>query len=319
MDPILIAYETAAEVLAFDLRNQFTHLGVEVQSTVLETMNPRSGPLIGFSACVLVITNQVQGPHVEEVIPYIDAMIFVVHPPGRAATTLGSGIVARYFPNDLSLSVIAQWIVGRVEAQEAIERAKLATTAAKVDKIVKNIPAFIDPTIARLEQQMSQAKASGLSAYRGGIWALYLALASAILFTFLSPVPHDKGIAMFVGSIGYNAFRGLIVIAILVAISKYLFNLGKAWLTESLRNADRIHAISFGRFYLEVYGGEANSEDVRAVFETWNIDSNSTFAKLDANDHDPKLFDRAMELVGKSTELLKAAVEKGKDDKKDEK
>jgi len=62
-------------------------------------------------------------------------------------------------------------------------------------------------------------------------------------------------------------------------------------MNESLRNADRIHANSFGRFYLKAYGDVASREEIRDVFQHWNIDTASAFLQLDPDKFDPKVLD----------------------------
>lgn len=46
----------------------------------------------------------------------------------------------------------------------------------------------------------------------------------------------------------------ILVVGVLGALSRFAFLLGKAFMVESLRNADRSHAISFGEFYLNAFG-----------------------------------------------------------------
>src|SRR6185503_15952382 len=50
------------------------------------------------------------------------------------------------------------------------------------------------------------------------------------------------------------------------ACAKYTFSLGRSFTIESLKCADRLHAISFGKFYLRVYGQSATWPRVEGSF-----------------------------------------------------
>jgi hypothetical protein len=67
-------------------------------------------------------------------------------------------------------------------------------------------------------------------------------------------------------------------------------------MVESIRNGDRIHAISFGKFYLNAYGDIATREEIKEVFGNWNIDNGSSFITQDAKDIDPNVLG-ALEII----------------------
>lgn len=69
------------------------------------------------------------------------------------------------------------------------------------------------------------------------------------------------------------------------------------YMNESLKNADRKHAISFGKFYLQVYGSSVKQEDLKEVFKDWNTITESPFVKLDSADFDPKLLESFLKFV----------------------
>ena len=63
-------------------------------------------------------------------------------------------------------------------------------------------------------------------------------------------------------------------------------------MVESIRCSDRIHAISFGKFFLDAYGDEATREEVINAFGSWNIDNGgTTFRNQSSDDYDPKLIE----------------------------
>ena len=82
----------------------------------------------------------------------------------------------------------------------------------------------------------------------------------------------------------------LFIIIILISLSKLLFTLAKSFMVEAIRCSDRIHAISFGKFFLDAYGAEASREEVLKAFSSWNIDNGSTsFRNQSGEDYDPKI------------------------------
>lgn len=92
--------------------------------------------------------------------------------------------------------------------------------------------------------------------------------------------------------------KSIIVIGLLIAVSKYAFTLGKSFMHEALRNSDRIHAISFGEFFLKAYGEKLTSyNEIKEVFQEWNIDKPSAFSNIDTNSYDPKFSDNLVEII----------------------
>jgi hypothetical protein len=92
-------------------------------------------------------------------------------------------------------------------------------------------------------------------------------------------------------------FAGLIATVFLVAISKLSFTLAKGYMVESLRNADRSHAIAFGEFYLNAFEEKIEWSEVKDVFQHWNIDRGSSFISQEASQFDPNLLETALEIA----------------------
>lgn len=85
----------------------------------------------------------------------------------------------------------------------------------------------------------------------------------------------------------------LFIVVILISLSKLLFTLAKSFMVEAIRCSDRIHAISFGKFFLDAYGTEASREEVLKAFSSWNIDNGSTsFRNRSGEDYNPKILER---------------------------
>jgi hypothetical protein len=110
----------------------------------------------------------------------------------------------------------------------------------------------------------------------------------------------------------YSAVRAVLMVVLLGACARYAFTLGRSFTIESLKCADRMHAIAFGKFYLRVFNAEANWKEVKEAFANWNIDRPSAFAATNASDFDPKVIESitALAQVLKSLSEGKGSAEK---------
>lgn len=92
--------------------------------------------------------------------------------------------------------------------------------------------------------------------------------------------------------------KSIIIIGLLVACSKYTFTLGKSFMHESLRNSDRIHAISFGEFFIKAFGDKISSyKEITEIFQNWNIDKSSSFYEMDTKTYDPNFSENLVEII----------------------
>jgi hypothetical protein len=79
--------------------------------------------------------------------------------------------------------------------------------------------------------------------------------------------------------ITFTVFKGVIVLTLFAALAKYSLIFSNSYMREALKNADRRHAINFGKFYLESYGASADWEQIKEAFEHWNITGENAFSK----------------------------------------
>ena len=69
-----------------------------------------------------------------------------------------------------------------------------------------------------------------------------------------------------------------------------MFTLAKSFMVEAIRCTDRIHAISFGLFYISAFDEKVTRDEVMKIFSNWNIDNGATsFRSQTSEDYDPKL------------------------------
>lgn len=131
--------------------------------------------------------------------------------------------------------------------------------------------------------------------YGLGYTSLLIGVVISACFAFISvksDTDGDWAIAVVWG------IKSILMLGLLVALSKYAFTLGKSHMTEALKNADRKHAISFGNFFMEAFAESIKPEDVKEVFQDWNMaDGNSGFDKCTASDFDPKIIEQFTKFV----------------------
>jgi hypothetical protein len=164
--------------------------------------------------------------------------------------------------------------------------------------------------VAEAKQELrireSYNKWAGIICYLAGFLALLGGAASGLYSLRTLATYLDKGPWFY--AIGF--LKSSVVIGLFIASAKYAFDLGKSFTHESLKNSDRIHAISYGEFYLRAFSDRvAAPEELTSLFQHWNIDNTSSaFLKLDSNNFDPKMMDKMLDTV-------KAAIDKVKTDK----
>ncbi len=122
----------------------------------------------------------------------------------------------------------------------------------------------------------------------------YLTLSSA--FSIPSPITWEF--------LAFAVFKGLIAVALLAGLAKYSFLLGNSYMQEALKNADRRHAINFGKFYLESYGAAAEWSQVKEAFEHWNITGTNAFKRSEESMPDISALEKAIGLVERAGKAL---------------
>lgn len=175
--------------------------------------------------------------------------------------------------------------IGRRAAQEEHAEAtarRIETTSAE----------FIDEAIRSLGRREARDRASGTFWYVAGFIALVLGIVFAIDGVKQLGQPSDRSWPDF----AILSLKAIVIIGLLGACARYAFTLGKSYVSESLKSADRMHAIEFGKFYLRSFGHQATWPEIKEVFQHWNIDRNSSFSAQDASQIDPKIIESIVEI-----------------------
>lgn len=186
-------------------------------------------------------------------------------------------------------ATIDQVITNFIGAKAAEEKEE----AIVKERIETNATTFIQEAIDSLENQEKRNR------WAGNLWYFlgYFTLVLGIGFGFYSISQFSTVTELEWIRFAYSGLKSIIVIGLIIACSKYSFTLGKSYMSEALKCADRIHAISFGKFYLNAYGAKASWEELKEVFQHWNIDRSSSFTSLDSNQFDPKFLEAIIEVA----------------------
>lgn len=177
---------------------------------------------------------------------------------------------------------------GRRNALEE-ERKEIAET------VQLNLAEFVDDAIKTQQKYEEDHLRSARRWYFIGYSSLIFGLITTAYLAY-SIIVSGSVVADYARAVSVSLLN-IIAIAILAALARYAYSLGKSHMSESLKSSDRIHAIQFGKFFLRAYGHKATSEEIREVFQHWNIDRNSTFASLDAAQIDPQIVSMVVQIV----------------------
>ncbi len=165
------------------------------------------------------------------------------------------------------------------------------------DKIESTAPEYIQQTLSDLKSKESNMKMYAVIWYTIGFIALLAGVAATIWLS-------DSGLDNFGEKENWSktiffAIKSALIIILLIASSKYSFNLGKSYMNETMKIADRIHAISFGKFYLQVFNKRIEAEELKDIFRDWNISTQSSFMGSKSEEFDPKILEKLSQIIDK--------------------
>ncbi|MEO4049412.1 hypothetical protein AAFN46_20320 [Pseudomonas sp. CAU 1711] len=104
----------------------------------------------------------------------------------------------------------------------------------------------------------------------------------------------------------FSVFKGVVALTFAAALAKYAFLFSSSYMREALKNADRRHAINFGKFYLESYGAAAEWSQVKEAFEHWNITGENAFSPKNEKTVDIPTLAKAAEIIERVSNSLPA-------------
>jgi 5-methylcytosine-specific restriction endonuclease McrA len=193
---------------------------------------------------------------------------------------------------------------------EELEMEKRKYTEESRQKIERSSSAYVNEALTALAFSSNRYHAISRNWSLLGLTALLGGVGAAIYFGLSRIAPMNEGTSIDWPQVIFFGFKGIVIVVLFIAISKYCFSYSQSFMHESLKNSERKHAINFGKFYLQSYGANAEWGQVKEAFEHWNIAPSSAFSKADADSFDPHLLERAsqfLESVGK----LRSAKDEG--------
>lgn len=169
----------------------------------------------------------------------------------------------------------------------------------KIERTSKDYVADALETLDKKETQFHKISkiwsGIGATALVGSIgFFAYITLASTI--TLPSPITWEF--------IAFSVFKGLVAVALLAGLAKYSFLFSSSYMQEALKNADRRHAINFGKFYLESYGAAAEWSQVKEAFEHWNITGANAFTRSEVAMPNISALEKAVALVERASKSI---------------
>lgn len=161
------------------------------------------------------------------------------------------------------------------------------------ERIEANAADFIQEAIEALNARESSNRFAANAWYVIG----FLTLVAGVGFSISSFVTFSGSTSTSWVEPTLLAIKSLVVIGLLIACAKYSFTLGRSFMIEALKCSDRNHAISFGEFYLRAFGADVKWNELKEVFQHWNIDRASSFSDIKTNDFDLKYIEELRDLA----------------------
>ncbi|EMQ3395533.1 hypothetical protein WG294_002000 [Yersinia enterocolitica] len=178
------------------------------------------------------------------------------------------------------------------------------------EKVKNNVPDYVENATTQLTEKESRLKKTATIWSWVGFVSLFLSVILSLIsivwgYKEFSALPTEKITWMW---ISFGLIKGACLLMILFGVAAYALNLSKAYMHESLKLSDRIHAISLGEVYLKIYGHSVSSQEFKDIFENWNISSNSAFhTKPESSDSNKAILQKALE-EALPTQLIKNLV-----------
>ena len=195
-------------------------------------------------------------------------------------------------------------------AHEEFTKEKARYAAESVKRVQENATTYVSQALGALDSASKRYRAFSGYWSIGGVVALGAGIGVAAYFGMVGLAEPGGGKQLDWAHVVFYTFKGLLLIALFVALAKYCFVYSQSFMHEALKSTERKHAINFGQFYLESYGANADWTQIKEAFEHWNISPSSSFVRSNVEAFDPKVMDRIAQLV-ESVSKLKVAGDAG--------
>jgi hypothetical protein len=213
---------------------------------------------------------------------------------------------------ELALAIAARELEGtkaRVGEYEAAITKREEELRKKVDefeeinrrqvqqRIEAKVPEFVAAAIKALEEREAHYRRRATNWSVHGTVVLAIAIIAATVISLVG-----VGIGTDLGKLPWQtlvfvSFKGLVVLGVLGLWAKHAFTVSNAYMHEAIKRSDRVHAISFGKLFLEIYGNKIERKELVDIFENWNIAGESAFQKAAPSGFEPQILDKISDLV----------------------
>ncbi|EBI4610144.1 toll/interleukin-1 receptor domain-containing protein [Salmonella enterica] len=162
------------------------------------------------------------------------------------------GVFQALFARSNDMTNLVNKIVNAISRFEGARVAQEETKEIRA-KVLKDESAdYISETIEDLKAREKDGRQLSSRWHLAGYGALVASVIFVLTLWFLaersfvqSPLDTTRLI--------FDAIKGVTVVALLLGLARYSFLMAKTHQLEALKNADRLHAISFGKFYMRVF------------------------------------------------------------------
>ena len=133
---------------------------------------------------------------------------------------------------------------------------------------LEKLDAYVSQELHILNDRAKTFEEKATRWYRYCSRILVIAVAFALFRAVMSSLNTDKVLWLARATDDWKGIvrtisSSLIVVALLVAMARFSFVMGKSFMVESIRNNNRRHAISFGQFYLHAFRGQVTWADAK--------------------------------------------------------
>ncbi|MUL11868.1 hypothetical protein [Aliivibrio fischeri] len=200
--------------------------------------------------------------------------------------------------NKLS-SIEKNYLKNEIELKNKIKVLEEEYQKQVQDKIDVKVPEFVKSAVGALETKEAEFAKKARDWNLQGSIALGLSIITAIVGLIYGAFEFNAAAKASIDWFFFSflVLKGLIVVTLFGAWARHAFNIGNAYMHESLKRSDRMHAINFGKLYLEVYGNNVTQSDMKAIFENWNINSDSAFTKIQQPNFEPKTIEQLTQMM----------------------
>jgi hypothetical protein len=171
-----------------------------------------------------------------------------------------------------------------VEHKRAIEDLVRQREQFQVDfqlKMEAKAAEYVDTALGTLQSSEQRFDKIGSRWAIGGLIGVLAGLTLAYLLAneATNKIVGNKDISWSL--ILFFSVKGVVLLGLVIGLVRLCIRLARNYMHESLKSAERRHAINYGKFYLSVYGAGTDGEKLKDVFAHWNTTGTSAFAEKD--------------------------------------